>query len=742
MEQKTNVAIQNESEDEDPKDGNLDTLERESAKYIPTTEELHLLVPALLEYFEYDDTRSKRRSNIAAICRKRLLEINPNHWKTQRIVRLWFNNNKNKYIGPNKPISTQDSSQLLMNHPNALLPNGMPMRTPQQMQQLNQQIMAQQQAAMAGNALAMQRNAVAPGQMQQPGMSQDMQIGVKADQGSVALNTEMNAQMTQMNTKYNQEIPPQKPQKKVPKKYQDTVKNQAAASQDLGNQEAAKASESSTIQALPFFDYSDKFNLTSQQYNYFRQSCIAFMSTILYHSLEVSKSDLSPEERFNKQKELSEEVNKLRAYGRRNHFVQEGKFPANLNLVPVINATPLKSKSDAQTGQTQQYPNQSQPQQPGLPASETESDDNLKHLVQKRVNCTMPKIPTTSYTPEQVSFIKGQCAISFFAQSNVEKIVPYEGGILLVRFVSGFSNLVKLSIQHDTWQVECTSKTGLYSHVTSMKVVEELNLVFICGDKRIKSFSLDNLEYQNTYGLDNVYEKTCIEYFNEELIVAVSNNKDTEGKMFIWDIDAIEPNDSVDIDEEIAEEGGFNLSFVKGGSGSKCLRTIETDYPILTMKTVGSENLVIAYEDQPFASVINREFLEVIRLVGHTEDIIGLCSYDNDSILTSSKDFTIRKWSVETGELQLGYTHLTSFVRSMCFSVAKNIPVLFIGTEDGNVRCFDGLQQKEAFIIKDNSSYYDFLAYFNDTLVISQPEDPEEPICNRKITLAVFNYDV
>ena len=79
----------------------------------------------------------------------------------------------------------------------------------------------------------------------------------------------------------------------------------------------------------------------------------------------------------------------------------------------------------------------------------------------------------------------------------------------------------------------------------------------------------------------------------------------------------------------------------------------------------------------------------------------------------------------------------------MCVSVGKNIPVLFLGTDDGNIRCFDGLQQKEAFVIKDNERQYDFITYFNDTLVICQPiEETDEPVKTHKITLAVFNYDV
>ena len=66
------------------------------SNYVPTNEELDILIEGVKEYFQCTK-RSEDRKHVVERTHSRLHELHIRDWNTVQI-RLWFNNNKTKYV--------------------------------------------------------------------------------------------------------------------------------------------------------------------------------------------------------------------------------------------------------------------------------------------------------------------------------------------------------------------------------------------------------------------------------------------------------------------------------------------------------------------------------------------------------------------------------------------------------------------------------------------------------------------
>ena len=91
----------------------LANLFKFNQRYYPSDDELSLLIPALKKYFTYPE-RHQMRNTITEDLSVTLKKISP-HW-TQRLIRIWFNNNKHQYLLSNniKKISELGENEAVL----------------------------------------------------------------------------------------------------------------------------------------------------------------------------------------------------------------------------------------------------------------------------------------------------------------------------------------------------------------------------------------------------------------------------------------------------------------------------------------------------------------------------------------------------------------------------------------------------------------------------------------------------
>ena len=457
-----------------------------------------------------------------------------------------------------------------------------------------------------------------------------------------------------------------------------------------------------------------------------KRQLINKINDIVKRSVTIAQSE---EDRLKKQIALSDEMESIRRMAYNDLIYSEGKIPARTADLPEIKAVGVTEVQRIYSTVTGQIINED-----GIKPCDSTS------LPETPVNPTLPQPIPFSYTQEQIDFIKGNCKLTTLSEKNIELIAPYNKGVIYVKYENNYSSIVKASVENGTKDVLFTTKTGFFTHVIALKVIEKLNSVFVIGDKRVKSFSLDDLSVLKVYNLEEVYNCALIDFFDDKLIIAASKALNCDIVMF--DINASEPRESVTIDKDLAIRENMSLNYVTGGAGANPCSTMEMEEPISAMCTVGN-HLVISYREKACACVYDNNFVETARLVGHSEDIIGLTAIDDETVLTSSNDITCRKWSVLTGELLCNYTSLGSPAASTYYSLVRGIPTLFIATSNGRVRCFDMSLNEQAFVIRSDSGKFDFVSCNDNMIMMDQPVgDAQSRTKVHKITLARFDCPV
>ena len=461
-------------------------------------------------------------------------------------------------------------------------------------------------------------------------------------------------------------------------------------------------------------DFTPKTTLTYQQTREERRKFRGQMINHITEAHKIAEQDISPEERLSLQIQLSEDVTMLHDYATSNNIYPPGKIPQISNDEPTIR---IKSDSiDRTTSSTTKQ----------LIKEETANRE-------KEEEQSIASVPFDApYSEEQKRFLSGEYVSSAFSLDSIEVITSYDGGVIFVRFDKSYSSIVKKEVVTKKKAIVCGNKTGFFARSIAIKVSNELNMVFVVGDRRIKAFDLEKLTILKTYALDDIYQKAFIEIYNSQLVVACSN--ETESKLFIFNIDAEEPTDPI----QINEKNEYDPQYVSGSSGAPSLLQTNLQFHANSLKTCG-EFLVLSYENQLFASVFGPSFKEFTRAVSHTEEIICLEALDDSTFITSSRDKSLRLWDVKTSTPKLVITGFDSPNQSMEIADVHGLTILFAATSNGPIQVFDMQKTRQLFYITNETGQYDFVHFFDNILISGQSKSGTGSVVkNYKITLVLF----
>ena len=841
----------------------------ERSKYLPCSREMDILIPSLYEYFRLDDERSRRRANISKQIMIRLNSLGFPHWKKPRTVRMWFNNNKDKYLstGSNPPTEFQTNAEIITNRAQSEIIMSNPMQIPFHLRNptpniakppilvINNNIDRQDSddniiltpstpstttsakpkekiKSYRSARLVSDPNCKTPLPSNQSSESSKTtpieekaikQENEKIDQGNEKNEKQEELEKNESNSTEAQtttanllektdstqppivfsphtNLPPLSPNLPdlfalSPSTNSPDILNllsnlqsrtttsplvpidQAIQTLQIGNSAMGTPfepgfNESNTPPSIsenlntdvpntipssseqtpvvinfnkskeknqtkekiqskeknqtkekdkPEFDYSDKTNLTSLDFNREKKKCRDHMDELLADALNTSKIE-QQQERLDAQIKISQEVEKLRDYANKNLFYTRGKFPSKKGNVPLISPKPQRFD---RTQSTATRENQ-------LPKNDGSSEQNP--FVGTVVSYL---ISPTNFDDDQKLFLKGDLTFDSFMENNIECICPYDSGVFYVKSEKSYSTLIKASFENHNKEIICGTKTGFFTPVITITYIQEFDIVLLLGDKRIKAFNANDLSPRKVFALDDFYLEAHMEFFNNYIYVSCAN--ESKHNVFVFDINSEEPSTEVEIHEDIIREFSIDPKYVNGSSGAPPIKQFPTDFYPNFLKRCG-DYLGVSFADKTYVSIVDLEFNEISRLVGHSESIVFLDAINTESIISCSKDKGIRIWDLKTNENTLYIGPFSSPASSVESVTARNLPVLFVATSDGFVRCYSLSLNKETFVLTNETGEYNFIHFANDILIMAQQIGDSDQFPKKyRISIAYFN---
>lgn len=317
--------------------------------------------------------------------------------------------------------------------------------------------------------------------------------------------------------------------------------------------------------------------------------------------------------------------------------------------------------------------------------------------------------------------------------------------------------------------------TGFFLPVTSMTYNiyksdygNELN-IYVCGDKRIKEFTLFEIneennintnpyessdkeeeeeeENKNEWNLSNkkmTLENTDTFYIGDDFIqtsvIKIWNNELVLGYgkyVLFWDIkqgknanSPRRPNSTTTLRTSMnintAKRSGIslqNVSWAKGKEPNKSKIVIDEMPQISCLQVIHQMNteneelcsfLAVASSEYPVIYIYNEQHQNISRLISHTMGISSLCSYHKE-LISGSNDMSAKLWDIDKGVTRICLTYHNDNITAITCGFFKGKFIVFTGGEDNVVKAWSIDDKKSLFEIRlDGKFVPNQIVFLND----------------------------
>ncbi|OHT10775.1 hypothetical protein TRFO_19829 [Tritrichomonas foetus] len=357
--------------------------------------------------------------------------------------------------------------------------------------------------------------------------------------------------------------------------------------------------------------------------------------------------------------------------------------------------------------------------------------------------------------PEPIkSFYKGMYKKENYKFEEVQNLI-------LSTIIEETDSVVKVFYNSNerAYQIEYQGKvanTGFFHKPTSICAYPSENLVFVCGDIRIKSFSLETLENIETYFVRTDFIiNSAIAAFDNTLILGLDK------KVLFWNIHREKPNPKPatllssrnSIYEESARRNLLDIESVNWIKGKTSRKEFEIDdFGNISnivihqnrmennknktnnndMNEENKEDILIAISSNnyPIIYVYNTKMEIVSRLISHTMNISSISFYGN-KLVSGSYDFTAKIWDIEKGFSSICLSRHSSEITAICGGKYCGRDILFTGGKDSEIKGWSISDKKAIFKIKLRQDTFPVCLRFNPekvllTIVSMSMKDDEE----------------
>lgn len=252
-------------------------------------------------------------------------------------------------------------------------------------------------------------------------------------------------------------------------------------------------------------------------------------------------------------------------------------------------------------------------------------------------------------------------------------------------------------------------ETGFYFPATSMHFHEETAKLYICGDVRVKEFSIDvkTSKIKNTktffFGKENSQTSVTVVWGNR-LVLGFGST------LYVWDIESEERPKEIkktlgsQANKKIAKSSGIDINKVDWNPGFSVTSEIDSIEQITSLAILGDDEfLAVSSSSYPVIYIYNDELDCISKLVSHTMAVTALKAF-NYRLFSGSEDMTTRLWDVNKGEPELMVNLRSEKVTAIENGSFCGQSFLFTGTDKSNVQCTSINKKMPLFEIKLNSN--------------------------------------
>ncbi|OHT04954.1 hypothetical protein TRFO_27460 [Tritrichomonas foetus] len=243
-------------------------------------------------------------------------------------------------------------------------------------------------------------------------------------------------------------------------------------------------------------------------------------------------------------------------------------------------------------------------------------------------------------------------------------------------------------------RVEKEVVTGFFWGATSMYFDEIDNRIYVVGDCRIKCFDASNLTLLDTFlasGATLVASSCLTVKHNDESSYLVFGSK---GIIALWNINKERPNRQSSCKthsyEDIAKSQELDLSLIEWTRGRPPESSYKPENSVQNITSICSmgDFIIFASDHHHSIHILDNECKNIIgRLVGHVGGITKLLPINSNMLLSASKDCTMKIWNIEN---MCATHHVIRHAGpiSALFGILKfeNVEFMFSSGKDSTIR--------------------------------------------------------
>lgn len=673
------------------------TQEKGEQRYFPKPEELAILVPKLKEYFQLRE-RSNERKEVVNKTYELVKNLNPEHWTVGK-VRLWFNNNKSVYLGKDQrrvPTPIIKADKLV--DPNANIeieknttPGEYSVDTPMQIESMpsNEGVVAPTNIATPiDQPLIKINNAyiepnpvheVKPFTETKPftdvspiaDPSTSITLPFSNNPFSPTNSSSLQPIMSPFDSKFSPTpsfgLPP----------LSNSLFNDPE--QQLIHQQEPEPEKEISLPEIPDTDT----DLDNQKYRLYE-------SIKTMYKAVIDIGDLDPKSRAENQKKLEERMSII---FKNAHEIQNiPNICSNDRYCTRISISSSNSIQRQYSRTTESYANDIQ-NLSNVKYTETSQHVYIQSNFSKKLKEKVPrKLELTlrgEYKDVNIHESKGIIACSAFS-------------------LLGDVAYVYLDEKEHAYMLhfkDMEVPTGFYAKASSIFVDDNGSRIFVAGDCRIKSYSMGDLSLIENFQVSNpnsIIISSCLTVFNQsqESILVFGSN----GSILMWDVSYPRQAQQAQIrNKDIALTQSLELKHIDWSKGrpsdssfalEECMKEVTSLCPL-------RDYIAIASKKHHAIHLFDKDKKEIAgRLIGHVEGVTRLHRIDGKTLISSSKDYTLKIWNVE----QMIPTHHlirhSAKITSISSGTYENDLLVFSGAKDGIIIGWDINRKMPIFQIK------------------------------------------
>lgn len=336
----------------------------------------------------------------------------------------------------------------------------------------------------------------------------------------------------------------------------------------------------------------------------------------------------------------------------------------------------------------------------------------LKNLTKKLENLYMGIYDKDTVFSQEINNVESATIISFRKDENNE--------FLDFAYVNYQENAHMLHFRNLTVETGFFLRaTAMYFHrMTNDSADEEeeetiQNLLYICGDRRIKEFSIKKLDEGESKGQIEIvntrtfyfgaefYRSSVITVWQDELVFGCDST------VYFWNINDRKSDTKKDIKNNKNLNKALNsgvdvetVDWTKGQTKSDMI-TIETMERITSLEVINDDKnsesyLAIASENYPVVYICNSQHLIVKKLIAHTMGVTSI-KFTSNRLITGSLDYTVKIWDLEKCNVVQSVDTLCQRITAIQTGFYQDKFVLITAGEDSTVMVWSITDKKALF---------------------------------------------